>query len=76
MKLSKCDVCGAIKESTNKIIYEDGEVGGDVLVKMADGTWDNICRVEVDICRKCSLNILKQLKPHIPFVPYEKYNEE
>lgn len=75
MKLTKCDVCGEIKKNTNKIVYDDGSPECDVLVKTITGEYDNICHIEVDICRKCSIKILEQIKPRLTFMPFEQYKE-
>ena len=77
MKLSRCDVCNRVMEYGDicTLIFEEGNGRiSEIIVNEGDG-WTNLCKVQVDICRKCVLPILKTINPNIEYLPDEKYKD-
>ena len=74
MKLVQCDVCKkTFKEGgTGKVYFKEGTHSSVLVDDGKDGYW-NIDEVNVDVCRKCSIEFLKILLPDIKFLPLEKY---
>lgn len=74
MKLTRCDACGKIvKEKEANLISFKERTGAMVMVKNRIGEYTNICDEERDVCRACSIKILKVIFPNREFLPEEEY---
>jgi len=74
MNLVRCDVCGKIlkpNDSVGKISY-DGNF--EVIFKNGDD-FDGFYSVERDVCRKCTIDIMRVLRPRLTFLNDDEYDE-
>ena len=74
MKLTKCDACGKVVRASDANLFTFKESGGAaVMVKEKNGEYMNISDTERDICRSCSIRILKFMFPNREFLPEDEY---
>lgn len=77
MNLKKCDACGKIvREKEANMISFIEHANAMVMVKNNVGSYTNICDEERDVCRACSIKILKILFPGREFMPEEEYEKK
>ena len=77
MKLSRCDVCKKIMRDNEvgTLTFEEGSgTKSEIIVDEGDG-WTNLCKIKIDICRKCMLPILKTVYPNVKYLPEEEYKD-
>lgn len=75
MKMTKCDVCGKVvrDKEANLILFVEHADAAVMVRSKRSGEYVNVCDIERDVCRSCSIKILKMLFPNHEFLPENEY---